>query len=230
MTDEQNFPPIEEEKLNNNDTNNGDLNDLNDPNDKIESLENETPVVESVKASAPKVFGVLLIVFGIIYALYGIISGSYSLISSPDMDSFNSFALFPGVSKDSVSTMIANLKLITTIQGVLTLVAGLLSIVAVTAGIGLAQYKEKLGRKLSLTWGYIALAYLVVDAIIFAALIMPLQSGMMSAFPAFAGGFAGMATGSSVFMYVLVTGFFAVMPILTVAMMTQSSAKESCEG
>ncbi|MCP4131453.1 MAG: hypothetical protein GY754_10770 [bacterium] len=146
--------------------------------------------VQEKKSKAPKVFGILLIVFGSIYVLYGIIPEFFVFRRTPVPE-----------------------ELVLLIKGVLKLVAVILSIVALVAGIGLVRYKEKSGRKLSLVWGCSALVYLVIETVIHIVVILPMD---IRALP--------------VFDHLFYQVYLAIMPILIVVMMTRPSAKKSCKG
>ncbi|MCP4131452.1 MAG: hypothetical protein GY754_10765 [bacterium] len=178
----------------------------------------------------PKIVGVLLIIFGFMYSFFGIIFGLFSFGTSVFFNSLSSFGGLSGAEEDSFTKVFADVKFISSIQGIETFLAGVISIAALAAGIGLVQYKEKTGRKLSLAWGCIALAYLAIDAVIYFVVIVPLQSDMMLGMSQLSGsGISGWLTNSGVVLHIISLVCLAVLPILTIAMMTRPSAKESCK-
>lgn len=204
--------------------------------------ENAAQIDYSEQSSAPKVFGILLIIFASIMTLYGLLGGLATMFISDFTSSLMSFA--GAMAEQDVdlgmSAFFDKMKPVYYTTGGLEIVKGIISIGGLFAGIWLTQYKEK-GRKLALYWAYAALGYLVIYTLVQVIYIIPetvaVQMGMFSGIeelesdPAAMAAMSGMSGMTSSFSYIGVvigTLFMAVFPVLVLIFMLKPSVKEAC--
>ncbi|MCP4131454.1 MAG: hypothetical protein GY754_10775 [bacterium] len=189
----------------------------------------ETLPVQEEKAKAPKVVGIVLIVFSSMYALYGFIVGLIVFGALYAMNAFGDgrigdvrtlpFNFLSGIaSREFSGIMIA--------RAFLYILAGVISIAALVAGIGLVRYKEKMGRKLSIVWGGIALGFLVIEFLIMTFMMKAVLSSLSSETVSMD---SMVSNPASSIWEIFLQLVMAVLPIVTIVLMTRPSAKNSCE-
>ncbi len=176
----------------------------------------------------PRVIGTLLIIFSSIAISMGILNIFFTIESFTSHDAINSLK---GISAMAKEQIIANKISMAIIDGLLTFGMDLLSLMALIAGIGLLRYREKTGRKLALVWAYLAFPYLVIDMVIYFAMVIPLKASTIAAAPGFTGLGAPVISMSSDLTLQFFSGILlAAMPIITIMMMNRSTIKGSCKG
>lgn len=115
------------------------------------------------------------------------------------------------------------------VQYILPLVQAILSIVAIVAGIGLIGYRAW-ARQLSIGWAAVALVEIVLAAVVNFVWVLPATQRLTqnANLPEASAQSTHVMAAFGAAMSVLWTVILAVLPVLTLILMTRPSAKESC--
>jgi hypothetical protein len=181
------------------------------------------------RPGAPFGIGLTLIICGSLAALFGVFGGLFTMTAS----SMLSGAMMAGAMADPAARQVfdavmADSKWIYVVQGAMQVVMGLISVLALVAGIGLMKYRLW-GRKLSLVWAGFALAYIVVSLFINIVYIMPASERLVQAMLGMTGGganpFSGMISNMSGISQVLGSLLLAVLPVLTLVLISKDKIR-----
>ncbi len=110
-------------------------------------------------------FGILLITTGGISALVGILGGIFTIAAGTVLAPLK-IAHLP------FSEIMDGFSSINRIQGINTILFGMISVLACAAGVGLAARKTW-GRRAALTWAILALSYIVAERLVNHFYIIP---------------------------------------------------------
>lgn len=187
-----------------------------------------TEAPEPVRTSVPRVLGIFLIVTGSLLALGGIIGGLVTFAAGMLAGSVGAM----GDSMGDAGTALADMNLLRPVynaQGAMKVIEGLLSIVAIIAGVWLIGYRRR-GRLLALVWAGLALAFLVADFGVYFAVILPATREMMELTMSQMGDLQGVGSFADLGAvgFVAVDLFLALLPIVTLVLATRRSVADAC--
>lgn len=200
-----------------------------------------TDLPVSPRSGIPKSMGILLIVFASIYLLGSLISAGAAFIGNSFIDSLPALkGMIPKLEESGIKLdkLVAQLKPMYMIQGGQKLATAAISGFGLMAGVKLVQYTAQ-GLKLSVWWAISALAYLVIEIIVFFLFVQPTITkffktvadqvtpllGDEKAGLEMLTGLAGSAGAGGVIAGAL---FMAIFPVLTLALLNTNAAKKAC--
>jgi hypothetical protein len=191
---------------------------------------------QPARTSIPRVLGILLIITGSLLALGGVIGGLVTFAAGMLVGGVGAM----GDAMGDAGTALADMDILRPVynaQGAMKVTEGLLSIVAIVAGVWLLGYRRR-GRLLALIWAGLALAFLVADFGVYFAVILPATREMMELTMSQMGDLPGMGAampeGFGSFAEVGAVGFVAVdlflalLPVVTIALVTRRSVADAC--
>ncbi len=191
----------------------------------------ETAAGKTKRPGAPFGIGLTLIICGSLAALGGVFGGLFTMMTNSIMS--NIAGLGAAGNPDGMQAIqdaMAASKSLYVVQGSLQVVMGVISVLALIAGIGLMKYR-RWGQKLSITWAGLALAYIVMSLIVNFVYILPkseaMVEAMMAGMPDGGGAaFSGMSSGVSAATQIFYALFLAVLPMLTLIMISKDKIKQ----
>ncbi|MBN8222116.1 MAG: hypothetical protein J0L53_14425 [Spirochaetes bacterium] len=200
-----------------------------------------TDLPVSPRSGIPKSMGILLIVFASIYLLGSLISAGAAFIGNSFVDSLPALkGMIPKLEESGIKLekLVAQLKPMYMIQAGQKLATAAISGFGLMAGIKLVQYTAQ-GLKLSVWWAISALAYLVVEIIVFFLFIQPTITkffktvadqvapllGDEKAGLELMTGLAGSAGAGGVIAGAI---FMAIFPVLMLTLLNTNAAKKAC--
>jgi hypothetical protein len=182
------------------------------------------------RPGAPFGIGLTLIICGSLAALFGVFGGLFTMTTSSMLSGMMTAGIRadPAV-KQAFDAVMADSKWIYVVQGVMQTIMGLISVLALVAGIGLMKYRLW-GRKLALVWAGFALAYIVISLFINFIYIMPASEKLVQAMLALTGGsanpFSGMMTNLGGVSQIFGSLLLAVLPVLTLVLISKDKIRK----
>jgi hypothetical protein len=207
-----------------------------DPNAAPEAAPTDVEPTAQTRSGAPRLLGIFLIICGSLLALGGIVGGLITFAASMLVGSVGGMGDMMGDSGGALSD-VGQLQPLYNAQGTMKIIEGLLSIVALIAGIWLLGYKRR-GRILGLIWAGLALCFLIADFAVYFLVIMPTMSRIMEITMAQLGelpladssmmGQLGSFSDLGAVGFVLINLFLAALPLVTLLVLTRRSVAEAC--
>jgi hypothetical protein len=192
---------------------------------------------EAKRSGAPRLLGIFLIVCGALLTLGGVVGGLLTFAASMLVGGVGAMGEALGESGTALADMNL-LEPVYTAQGTMKLVEGLLSIVALIAGVWLLGYRRR-GRLLALVWAGLALGFLVADFAVYFLVVLPATARMMELTMEQMGdlqlggsdmfGGVGSLADVGIVGFVAVDLFLAALPIVTLIVLTRRSVAEACK-
>ena len=147
--------------------------------------------ISSTKERYPKLYedktlstiGLLLVVFGFIVGISSLVNGIPLLLISDrifDLESFRN--IFKGIDDKTLLSIHNSVQTILVCFVNLNLIKAAISIIGIFGGIGILR-KKIYGIKVSRTWAWLAIMYLLSDSIIYLIIVIPAIVNVLTIMP-----------------------------------------------
>lgn len=205
-----------------------------DPPKALDPAPASPPVVAGDKPKrpgAPFGIGLTLIICGSLAALFGIFGGLFTMTASAMVSSMAMLGNMAGdpTAQQTLDAIIESSGSIYVVQGALQVVMGIISVLALVAGIGLVKYRAW-GLKAARVWAGLALIYILVSLVVNFIYVMPASEKMMETIMGLnpAGGvnpLSGMTSSISTFSQIFGSMLLAVLPVLALVLLSKDKVK-----
>lgn len=200
----------------------------------------DIPVAQE-RSGIPKSMGILLIIFASIYLLSSLFSAAAAFLGSSFMSALPSLkGAIPKLAESGINLekILGQLTPMYMLQGSEKIATAAISGFGLFAGIKLVQYSAS-GLRLAMWWAISALAYLVIEILLFFMFLQPLITKFFKTLTEQVGPLLGddkagldvltALAGSAGAGSVLAGAFFmAIFPVLMVTLLNTNAARKSC--